>query len=43
MDIKILRSKYVMRLKGNEKYCPKEIKSKELSSTMMIPNPDKKN
>jgi hypothetical protein len=31
-----------MRLKGNEKYCPKEIESKEFWSTMMISNPYKK-
>jgi hypothetical protein len=33
---------YTMRLKGNEKYCPKEIESKEFRSTMMISDPYKK-
>jgi len=33
---------YVMRLKGNEEYCPKEIESKEFWSTMIILNPYKK-
>jgi hypothetical protein len=39
---RFLGSEYTMRLKGNEKYCPKEIESKEFWSTMMISNPYKK-
>ncbi len=34
---------YIMRLRGNEKYCLEEIESKELWSTMMILDPYKKN
>jgi hypothetical protein len=32
-----------MKLRGNEENYPKEIESKEFSSTTMILNPDKKN
>ncbi len=31
-----------MRLRGNEEYCPQEIESKELWSTMIILDPYKK-
>jgi hypothetical protein len=34
---------YIMKLKGNEKYCLEKIESKELWSTMMISYPYKKN
>jgi hypothetical protein len=33
---RFLGFKYTMRLRRNEEYCPKEIESKELWSTMMI-------
>jgi hypothetical protein len=41
--LKILKFEYAMRLRWNEEYCPKKIKSKELWSTMMISDPYKKN
>jgi hypothetical protein len=40
---RFLGFEYTMRLRGNEKYCLKEIESKELWSRMMISNPYKKN
>jgi len=39
---RFLGSEYIMRLKGNEKYCPKEIELKKVWSTNMISNPYKK-
>jgi hypothetical protein len=39
--LRFLGFEYTMRLKGNEKYCPKEIESKELWSTIMILDPYK--
>jgi hypothetical protein len=39
---RFIGSEYAMRLKGNEKYCPKEIESKKFWSTMIIPNPYEK-
>jgi hypothetical protein len=40
--LSFLKSEYVIRLRGNEKYYPEEIKSKEDLSTMMIMDPYKK-
>jgi hypothetical protein len=40
---RFLGFEYTMRLKGDEKYCPEEIESKELWSIMMISDPYKKN
>jgi hypothetical protein len=37
-----LNSKYVLKLKGNEEYCCKEIMLEEFCLNLLIPNPHEK-
>jgi hypothetical protein len=41
--IKTPKIEYIMKLRGNEEYCPSDIMSKEFFPTLIIPNPSKTN